>query len=96
MTWNTLSLTPLCYSIVLHATVATRRLKRVRLCLSFYGPLLFAPYSNDIQYVVGAEGVWLFANATAIHIVSSDLQILLSAIKEKNIFFFTNGVFATN
>ena len=50
---------------------------------SVLGPLFFAMYINDIQYAVGAEGVWLFADDTALYMVNNDLQTLLSGIKEK-------------
>ena len=50
---------------------------------SVLGPLLFALYINDIQYAVGAEGVRLFADDTALYMVNSDLQTLLFGIKEK-------------
>ena len=50
---------------------------------SVLGPLLFALYINDIQYAVGAEGVRLFADDTALYMVNSDLQTLLSGTKEK-------------
>ena len=51
---------------------------------SVLGPLLFALYINDIQYAVGAAGVRLFADHTALYMVNSDLQTLLSGIKDKN------------
>ena len=62
---------------------------------SVLGPLLFALYINDIQYAVGAEGVRLFADDTALYMVNSDLKNLLSCIQKK-MKIFTNGVFATN
>ena len=49
---------------------------------SVLGPRLFALYSYDVQYAVGAEGVQLFAGGTALYMVNSDLQTLLSALKE--------------
>ena len=49
---------------------------------SVLGPRLFALYSNDVQYAVGAEGVQFFAGGTALYMVNSDLQALLSALKE--------------
>ena len=50
---------------------------------SVLGPLLFALYINYIQYTVGADGVRLFADDTALYMVNSDLQTLLSGTKEK-------------
>ena len=50
---------------------------------SVFGPLLFALYIKNIQYAVGAEGVPLFADETALYMVNSDLQTLLSGMKEK-------------
>ena len=61
---------------------------------SVLGPLFFSLYINDIQYTVGAEGVRLFADDTALFMVDSNLQTLLSAIKRLKIFL--SGVFATN
>ena len=43
-----------------------------------------ALYINDIQYAVGAEGVRLFEDDTALYMLNNNLQTLLSVIKETN------------
>ena len=50
---------------------------------SVLGPLLFALYINDIQNAVGAECVRLFADDTALYMVNTDLNALISSVKVK-------------
>ena len=50
---------------------------------SVLGPLLFDLYITDIHHAVGDESARLFAYDTALYMLSSHLQTLFSAIKEK-------------
>ena len=50
---------------------------------SVLGPLLFALYINDIQYAVGAVCVRLFADDTALYMVNTDLNVLISSVTVK-------------
>ena len=50
---------------------------------SVLGPLLFALYINDIQNAVGVECVRLFADDTALYMVNTDLNALISSVKVK-------------
>ena len=44
-------------------------------------PLLLALYINDIQHAVRAERVRLYADGTALYMVNTDLQVLISNVK---------------